>query len=202
MDIKICGLMRPDDVDSVNLAGPDYAGFIIDVPGSRRTLSPDRAAALSRQLAESIRAVGVFVDADPQLPTRLWDEGVIDVIQLHGQEDDWSIQSLQNGPGGRHRIVWKAFQIRGPEDVAAANASSADLVVLDSGQGSGLPFDWTLLRAVERPYMLAGGLDAGRIAQARMLPLLLGVDLSSGVETRGHKDRVKIRAAVAAAHKE
>lgn len=201
MRIKICGLTRNEDIRSANSVLPDYAGFIIDFPRSRRSLTPEQAASLSAGLSDGIAAVGVFVDADPALPARLADEGAIDVIQLHGSEDDSYIQALQHGPSGR-RTVWKAFVIASPEDVAAACASSADLILLDSGQGSGRTFDWSLLRLVTRPYMLAGGLDAGRIGRAQGLPNIFGVDVSSGVETDGFKDEAKIRAAVNAARKE
>lgn len=199
MRIKICGLTRDEDVRAVNAAKPDYAGFIIDFPKSRRSLSPEKTAALSAGLADEIAAVGVFVDADPALPARLADDGTIDIIQLHGNENDEYVRSLRSG--GR-RTVWKAFQIRSAEDVAAACASGADMIVLDSGQGSGAAFDWSLLADIDRPFILAGGLDAERIAAARDLPQLAGVDLSSGVETDGYKDGGKIRAAVEAAHKE
>lgn len=202
MRIKICGLTREEDVRSVNALRPDYAGFVIDFPPSRRSLTPEQADALSSCLADDIAAVGVFVDADPDLAARLADEGVIDIIQLHGSEDDDYVRRLQQGPGGRRRTVWKAFQVRSSADVAAARDSSADMIVLDSGQGSGRSFDWTLLRQVGRPFILAGGLDAERIAQVRDLPALAGVDLSSGVETDGCKDEDKIRAAVEAAHEE
>lgn len=200
MEIKICGLMRPEDVESVNLARPDYAGFIIDVPGRRRSLTPSEAAVLRSRLDPGIRAVGVFVDADPALPVRLANEGVIDVIQLHGEEDEAYIRRLRRA--APDAVIWRAFQVKGPADVEEAAACSADGLVLDSGQGSGRPFDWAVLGSMTRPFLLAGGLDAGRIAAARALPALQGVDLSSGVETEGHKDREKIRAAVAAARKE
>lgn len=198
MEIKICGLTRPEDVESVNAACPDYAGFIVDFPKSRRNLLPERVRELSAGLAPGIRAVGVFVDADPALPAFLADTGAIDIIQLHGNEDDAYIQALQSGG----RTVWKAFQIRRPEDVQAANRCCADTVLLDSGQGSGRAFDWTLLEGMERPYLLAGGLDAAQIPAVRELRQLTGVDISSGVETDGLKDGDKIRAAVAAARKE
>ncbi|MBD5560789.1 MAG: phosphoribosylanthranilate isomerase [Clostridia bacterium] len=202
MEIKICGLTRPEDIESVNAAGADYAGFIIGFPKSRRNLSPERAAALSAGLAAGIRSVGVFVDADPEVPAKLADTGAIDIIQLHGSEDEAYIERLKQRPGGTARTVWKAFQVAGPEDVQAACACSADMVILDSGQGSGRPFDWELLGGMTRPFLLAGGLDPGRISSVGGLEFLQGVDLSSGVETEGYKDRDKIRRAVAAARKE
>ncbi len=93
--IKICGLSREEDIANVNEAGPDYCGFIIQVPRSRRNVSPERAAELSIRLDGRITPVGVFVNAPAELPARLAREGIIRMIQLHGQEDEDYIQRLR-----------------------------------------------------------------------------------------------------------
>ena len=95
--------------------------------------------------------------------------------------------------------IWKAFKIRTPADLLAAEQSAADAVLLDNGYGTGEAFDWALAANFKRPFLLAGGLTPENIpaAIAAMHPLL--VDISSGVETDKVKDREKILAAVRAA---
>lgn len=199
MQIKICGLRRPEDIDYVNATMPDYAGFILGFPRSHRSIEAPELRSLRRKLAPGIRAVGVFVDADPAYIAQLYNEDLLDIAQLHGSEDEEYIQTLRaHCPG---LILWQAFRVQGPKDITAACASSADQILLDAGQGSGRSFDWSHLRQIERPYMLAGGLDAKRIEAAAALPHILGVDVSSGVETSGVKDFHKIKEAVSAARR-
>lgn len=198
--IKICGLSRPEDVEYVNAALPDFAGFVIDFPKSRRNVTPAGAHGLSRRLDRRICPVGVFVDEDVDTVADLYFSGAIRAAQLHGGEDEGYIAALRAAAPGL--AVWRAFRVAGPGDVAAAARSGADLVVLDNGQGTGERFDWSLLRGFERPYLLAGGLTPESIRSAVRLCRPWGVDLSSGVETQGFKDPKKIMAAVAAAGKE
>lgn len=208
MKIKICGLSRPCDIEFVNEARPDYCGFIIGVPDSRRNVTPERARMLRERLAEGIVPVGVFVDAPVREAAALAKEGVIGAVQLHGNEDEEYIARLREQTD---TPVIKAFRVRESADVLRANQSSADHVLLDNGPGgTGERFDWRLLSGMERPYFLAGGLSPFMIEEAAAAcarpgarrpeaePLLLGFDVSSGVETDGYKDKAKILAAVAA----
>ena len=195
--IKICGLSRECDIDYVNQARPDYAGFILRYPKSRRHVGTERAAALRKRLAPGIRAVGVFVDQPVEAVLADAQAIGLDVIQLHGQEDAAYIRALKQGTA---LPVWKAFRIRAAEDLAAARSSPADAILLDSGRGTGTPFDWDLLRGFDRPCILAGGLTPETIPAAIRQLDPWGLDLSTGVETDGFKDEQKIIAAVAAAH--
>ena len=198
--IKICGLSRPCDIAFVNEARPDWCGFIIDFPRSHRSVTPRQALALRRQLAPGIVPVGVTVDQPVEAVAALLREGVVDVAQLHGIEDESYLAALRaQAPG---HLLWKAFTFRTPDDLSAALASSADMILLDSGKGTGQTFDWSLLRGVARPFLLAGGLTPENIPRAVREVHPWGVDLSSGVETDRRKDRDKILAAVAAARKE
>jgi phosphoribosylanthranilate isomerase len=195
--IKICGLSRPCDIQYVNEAKPDYCGFIVNFPKSHRNVSPDTVRALVKDLDPAVTPVGVFVDQPVEDVAALLLDGTIRVAQLHGSEDEAYIASLRAlAPG---RPIWKAFKVRAPEDVAAANASSADLVLLDNGAGTGETFDWSLTSLARRPYLLAGGLTPQNLPQAIQGARPYGVDLSSGVETDKVKDRAKVLAAVAAA---
>ena len=194
--IKICGLCRDADIDYVNEAGPDYAGFILNFPKSHRNLTPEAAAALRDRLAPGIRAVGVFVDQPIETVLAAAETAALDVVQLHGHEDNAYIAALRRQTGCE---LWKAFKIRTAADLAAAEQSAADAVLLDNGYGTGAVFDWSLAAEFRRPFLLAGGLTPENIPEAirTMHPLL--VDISSGVETDKVKDRDKILAAVRAA---
>ncbi len=198
--IKICGLFRSCDIDFVNEAKPDWCGFIINFPKSHRNVTPDQVRALRERLDGTVTPVGVFVDQPAEAVAALLNDGTLSVAQLHGHEDRDYIAALRAlAPG---HPVWKAFKIRAAADLEQALASPADLVLLDSGQGSGQTFDWSLAAGVERPFLLAGGLTPGNIAQAVAAVHPYGLDLSSGVETDRVKDREKILAAVAAARKD
>lgn len=194
--IKICGLSREADIDFVNEARPDYVGFILCFPQSRRNVTAARAAALKSRLAPGIRAVGVFVDQPVETVLSAAETIGLDVLQLHGHEDGATIAALREKTA---LPVWKAFKVRSATDLKTAAESPADEILLDNGYGTGAAFDWTLAGGLDRPFFLAGGLTPETIpaAVAALRPKL--VDISSGVETEGVKDRAKILAAVAAA---
>lgn len=191
--IKICGLSRERDIDYANQYLPDYIGFVLHYPKSRRYISVERAQELGRLLNPGIQIVGVLVDQPLETAVSLLDDCVIDIAQLHGHEDEAYIKALKERTG---KEVWKAFQIRSAEDVAAAKASSADMVVLDSGMGSGEVFDWSLIADFDRPYFLAGGLSPQNAVRCVKQLHPYGIDLSSGVETNGVKDKGKISSVI------
>lgn len=163
-------------------------------------------------LVSGIRAVGVFVNCEPSFAAGLAEHGVIDVIQLHGQEDVEYIRKLRELT---MVPLIQAFQVEGPADLEKAAGSPADLVLLDHGAGgTGQAFDWTLLECgtgkdadldsgsgetgagcgagFGRPFFLAGGINDRNAAEAvkRFRPYAL--DASSGLETDGVKDFVKM----------
>ena len=194
--IKICGLMRPEDILYVNRVRADYAGFIL-AEGRRRTLDRERVKELAADLAPGILKTGVFVNQDPDWIAETVRITGIDAVQLHGSETEKEIlylrKLLDEGPGKQCRIV-RAFRVEGPEDILRAEKSSADLVLLDHGAGgSGEAFDWSLAGKAGRPFFLAGGLDAENVQEAIRLLKPWAVDVSSGVETGGKKDPEKIR---------
>lgn len=194
--IKICGLFGPEDGEAVEAALPDYAGFVF-APKSRRYIPPEAAGALRRRLPPSVVTVGVFVDAPVDLIAGLYRAGTIGVIQLHGRESAGDIAALRRALPGAE--IWKAYPIQTGRDLKAAADSAADRVLLDNGGGTGRSFDWALIRDFPRPFLLAGGLTPENIPEAIARFHPYAVDLSSGVESGGVKDREKIRAAVAAA---
>ncbi len=199
MKIKLCGLTRPCDIEAVNELQPDYIGFVF-AKKSRRYVSPEKAEELKAMLAPGIQAVGVFVNEEPEQIAALLEAGTIDVAQLHGQESETEIRRLRELTN--HPMI-QAFRIDTEQDVERANASTADYVLLDSGAGgTGTVFDWDLLQAIRRPYFLAGGLDTENLGTVKAKLNPYGVDVSSGIETDGYKDKEKMTAFVAAARKE
>ena len=199
MKIKLCGLTRPCDIETVNELQPDYIGFVF-AKKSRRYVSPEKAEELKAMLAPGIQAVGVFVNEEPERIVSLLEAGTIDVAQLHGQEGEREIRRLRELTD--HPLI-QAFRIDTEQDVERANASTADYVLLDSGAGgTGTVFDWDLLQAIRRPYFLAGGLDTENLGTVKAKLNPYGIDVSSGIETDGYKDKEKMTAFVAAARKE
>ena len=198
--IKICGLSRPADIEAVNALLPEYVGFVF-APASRRYVRPETAAQLRGMLDPRIRAVGVFVDERPETVAALLAEGVIDLAQLHGHEDEAYLARLRHLTD---RGIIQAFKIRSAADVRRAFESSADYILLDSGAGTGSTFDWEYLKQSEnrtgenRPYFLAGGLDPENVGRAVLEFSPFAVDVSSGVETDGWKDKNKMAAFVTA----
>lgn len=196
--IKLCGLTRPEDITAANVLEPDFVGFVF-APKSRRCVTAEQSKALRNHLLPSIQAVGVFVDEEPERVADLLEEGIIDLAQLHGGEDEDYLKRLR---ALTEKPIIQAFPIKTPKDLERAQASSADNILLDSGAGTGIPFDWTLLKNFRRPYLLAGGLGPDNVAQAIGFLHPWGVDVSSGIETGGMKDFHKMAAFVAAVRKE
>lgn len=192
--IKICGLRRQEDVQAVNEAKPDFAGFVVEVSRSFRSISVSRVRELTEELNREILAVGVFVNAPEELAAELLNDGTIALAQFHGQEDEEYIRRLRNLTD---KPLIRAFSVRTEEDIRRAMQSSADYILLDQGGGgTGTPFDWSLIPYMERPFFLAGGLGTGNLEEAihRLHPY--AVDLSSSVETERWKDSSKIQEAV------
>ncbi len=189
--IKICGLRSEEDIRIVNRCQPDYAGFIC-CSRFRRYVPSDTLEQLSKLLHPGIRKVGVFVDQPVEQIAQIVRRQLVDIIQLHGCEDERYISGLRQLIPSEIRIM-KAFQIHSAEDICQVEASTADDVLLDGGQGSGQTFDWRKIESMNRPFFLAGGLNPENVEEAvrRLHPC--AVDVSSGVETDGHKDEEKVR---------
>lgn len=186
--IKICGLFRPEDIEYVNEALPDYIGFVF--ARSRREVTGDAAARLREKLDPRIKAVGVFVDAPPEEVLQLLKRGVIDIAQLHGKEDSGYILKIKQEA---QKPVIKAVSVASEEDIRKAEEIPADYLLFDHGKGgTGKVFDWSLVQGCRKPYFLAGGLNTENIEAALASLSPFAIDTSSGVETDGRKDRDKI----------
>ena len=189
--IKICGLRRREDIELINEVLPDYCGFVIEVKKSSRNVSAEEVRMLVKNLDKRVIPVGVFVNARPELPAQLLNEGTLGMAQLHGQEDEDYIKILREMTD---KPLIKAFSVKTAGDIRKACQSSADYILLDQGSGgTGKTFDWSLIQNIDRPYFLAGGLGVHNLRQAIETLHPWAVDLSSSLETGGYKDPAKIR---------
>ena len=195
--IKLCGITRLCDIEAVNELKPEYIGFVF-AKKSKRYVAPEAAARLKSELSEEIQAVGVFVDESVEQVAKLLREHVIDIAQLHGSEDDDYIRTLRELTS---QPIIKAFRIKEESDLDEIEACSADYVLLDSGAGCGETFEWRLIKNIKRPFFLAGGLDASNANRAVHEIHPYAVDVSSGIETNGFKDKEKMRIFVTAVRK-
>ncbi len=187
MKIKICGIRRIEDADYLNEFKPDFAGFVF--APSKRQVDFDTARALRARLDKDIKTVGVFVNAEIEFIRRLAEERVIDLVQLHGDEDNDYIERLKSPVP-----VIKAQRVAAKEDIREYNCDMYlfDTLVKGVYGGTGRSFDRSILKDVKDPYFLAGGIDISNIGEALNLRPY-GIDISGGVETGGFKDREKIK---------
>lgn len=196
--IKFCGLSRICDIEMVNELRPEYIGFVF-ARESRRYVTVAKAAELKKRLDPRIKAVGVFVNEPPEIIAGLLNRNIIETAQLHSCEDESCIKRLRKLTD---RPIIQAFRIETIHDMKKAEQSPADHILLDSGAGTGTIFDWTLIHNINRPYFLAGGLSPANVKHALQTLHPYAVDVSSGIETNGYKDKNKMAAFVAAVRKE
>jgi phosphoribosylanthranilate isomerase len=201
--VKICGLMTPDAVDAAAAHGAAYAGFVFFAK-SPRHVSLETARALRRRLPAEVKAVALTVDASDDELAAISEAVQPDFFQLHGREDPARVGQIRSRFG---RPVIKAVAVGSAQDVAAARdyAGLADLLLFDAKPkvgddrpgGNARAFEWALMRGhvPAKPWLLAGGLDAGNLSRAVQESGARAVDVSSGVErVLGEKDGLLIRA--------
>lgn len=199
MKIKICGMFRTQDISFVNEALPDYIGFVF--AESSRKVSPEKAFQLRRMLDRKIKAVGVFVNNDIDFIADLVHNNIIDVVQLHGSEDIEFIKTLRERITDEIPII-KAFSAGSSEEVSKALEFPCDFILLDNGKGgTGKSFDWNLIgdKNISEKIFLAGGICLDNISDAVKLHPFC-IDVSSGAETNGIKDKNKITELVDTVH--
>ena len=196
--IKICGLSRIQDIEYVNESLPDFIGFVFTK--SRRQVEPEAAEKLKAALDRGVKAVGVFVNEDMSLIKSLCKDGIIDYIQLHGDEDNEYIAKLktQLEKAGCLKRIIKAVRVKDAGALNTAVEFDTDFLLLDTFTGkeyggTGKTFDWKLAKSISRPFFLAGGLRCDNVLQAVKTAGPFCVDISSGVETNGFKDGAKIK---------
>ena len=189
--IKICGIKRLEDIEIVNRYKPEYIGFVF--ADSKRKVSHDLAKELRNNLDSDIIPVGVFVDSPQDEILKLFDEGIIEIAQLHGSESEQFILDLKKKTDGELKTI-NAIEMTQEVDLLEYNDSNSDYLLLDSGKGSGKTFDWSLIRKdIKKEFFLAGGLNSKNVTQAIDEFNPYAIDLSSSLETNGFKDENKIK---------
>ena len=201
MKIKVCGIRRPEDVDIVNTYRPDYIGFVF--APTWRQIDVDTACSLKALLHPEIKSVGVFVNQPVSLLAEALTRGAVDFLQLHGQEDDSYETELvktlaQKGIKNSEEHLIRAYRIRSSEDFDHIGDTLAPLLLLDAYSprdigGTGEAFDWSMIRNIDKPFFLAGGITAENVLDAIKLAQPFGIDASSSLETDKAKDREKIK---------
>ncbi|MCE5974233.1 phosphoribosylanthranilate isomerase [Sinirhodobacter sp. WL0062] len=205
--VKICGLTRPEHVRAAADAGAAYLGFVF-FPKSPRNVSIAQARDLALEAPIGVAKVALLVDATDAEIGAILAEVPLDMLQLHGKESPARVAEIRARSG---LPVMKAVGVAEAADLAAIPAyeAVADQILVDAKApkdavlpgGNGLSFDWRLIAGREwaKPWMLAGGLTPGNVAEAIRLTGAKQVDVSSGVERApGEKDEALIRAFIAA----
>ena len=218
--VKFCGIRRTEDIEAVNRLKPDLAGFVF--AKSKRQVTKEQAAALKELLDPGIKTVAVLVNMPVEEAAALANTGIADLLQLHGDEDAAYITKLKTLTGAK---IIKAIRLRSgglpvqgngaEERVYTANAGLLaeavqadyylfDTFLPDTYGGTGKTFSLSLLKGmrIDKPFFLAGGLDADNVEEiirkvqkdATLLPNFCGVDVSGGIETDGVKDPIKMEA--------
>ena len=194
MKIKMCGLRRPDDIIYANEYLPDYIGFVF--AESRRKVSGEEAKNLGAQLDPFIKKVGVFVNEPVRSLITISKQAGLDIIQLHGDEGEEYIKEVKHETG---KELWKAVRVRMVKDIQEAQRLPADKLLLDSFSeesygGTGKVMDFAALDQadIRKPYFIAGGLTVENLPEILKKAEPYGIDISSGIETEGVKDREKM----------
>lgn len=191
--VKICGLKRSCDIDYANKYKPDYIGFVF--AKSSRQITPQQAKTLKERLDKGIKSVGVFVNEPIENIAMLCNESIIDVIQLHGDENNTYINQLK---ALTDKKIIKAVRVQSSDQVLQAEKLNCDYLLLDAYSkdaygGMGETFNWDIIPKLRKPFFLAGGLNDKNVSQAIQTVQPYCVDLSSGAEINGFKDEEKVR---------
>lgn len=194
MKIKYCGLRREEDIVYANEIVPDYIGFIF--APSKRQISAQQAQYLKSLLKPEIQAVGVFVNESAETVASIANQGIIDLIQLHGQEDADYIARLRASLCKEKQII-KAVRVQSVQDILDGDKLDVDFLLLDKYDpnqlgGTGEKFDWNLIQNIQKSFFLAGGITEENLSAA-MDRNPYGIDVSSGIETDGVKDYDKMK---------
>ena len=208
VQVKVCGISTDAALDAAAEAGAAYVGFVF-FPKSPRNILPEDAQGLAVRASDRLKRVALTVDASDAVLDRIVEVVPVDMLQLHGEETPDRVLEVRRRFG---MPVMKAISIRSEEDLGRIERYSdvSDQLLVDAKPaegdtrpgGLGVPFDWQLVADFDWPvpWMLAGGLNCGNVAEAIRLTNAQRVDVSTGVEVApGRKSAEKIRQFVTAA---
>lgn len=188
--LKICGIKREEDIELMNKYKPDFIGFVF--ADSSRKISYELSKTLKGKLNPQIKTVGVFVNHEINEILKLFQENIIDMAQLHGNESQDYINTLKEKTDNKLKII-KAIEIKSKNDLDNLNYD-VDFLLLDSGKGSGKTFPWHLVgQKIDKNFFLAGGINKDNINEAIEKFQPYAIDLSSSVEKEGFKDEELIK---------
>lgn len=195
MLIKICGITKLSEIEDLNELKPDYIGFVF--AKSKRQIDGKTAYRLKENLDKDIKTVGVFLNNTEEDILNVLKEVELDVIQLHGDENNNFIDSLKKKV---KCDIWKAVSISTKEEMDKAMRYNVGTLLLDgSNPGSGIAFDWKTLRDINlnKRIFLAGGINEENVLEGIREVKPDGIDTSSGVEIIDEfgrrKDKEKMR---------
>ena len=191
--VKICGITCKEDALAAVEAGADALGFVF-VEKSPRCVTPQKAAAIVRELPPFVQTVGLFVDEETDQINWAADFCGLDLVQLHGDEEPDDCVEI-------NRRVIKAFRVRDAASLAGIGRYRVAGYLLDAWSpdahgGTGRTFNWGLAESagIAGRLILAGGLTPENVAEAVRIVAPYAVDVSSGVESApGKKDPEKVR---------
>ena len=192
--IKICGLTKVEDVEAAVALGADCLGFVL-APSPRR-VSPEQIAEITAGVPAGISKIGVFVDAPVAGVIETVKSAALDLVQLHGSEDEIYTGHLRRAGIG----FIKVYRLGRDRGLPAAVPPGCRALLFDTflpgiAGGAGRSFDWSLVADwTGAPFFLAGGLEPGNVTRALEMVEPYGVDVSSGVEAApGVKDYDKLK---------
>lgn len=189
--VKICGIQTLKSARVAAQSGADFIGFVF--APSKRLISIEQAKQIAASLRDTVEIVGVFVNETVESIEQITKEIGLDYVQLHGDEPAEVAKQIS-------AKVIRAFSIDKVNPALLATYP-CDYFLIDSPPetyrgGSGKTFDWNLLDRIQIPrdkVILAGGLTKENVITAINQVQPLAVDVSSGVETAGTKDQLKIK---------
>lgn len=195
MLVKICGITEIEEIEELNKLKPDYVGFVF--AESKRKVNKEYAKIMISKLNKDIKSVGVFRNNKFNEILSILKEIRLDVIQLHGDEDEDFIYKLKEKTNCE---IWKAFSVRSYKDLLIVNKYPVDTILLDGSEpGSGEVFPWEILKksSISKNVLLAGGINEDNITEAINKIRPYGIDVSSGVESINRngqrlKDKIKM----------
>lgn len=198
MKVKMCGMRRVEDIAYANEVRPDAIGYIF-FPKSKRYVTGEQAKELDQKLDQNILSVGVFVNETIDTVAEIAKEVPLDVIQLHGDEDEAYIEQLKQQTD---KQIWKAVRVKETNDIKQAEKLPVEKLLLDTfteekdmygGTGKVMNYDLIPKEGISKPFFIAGGLHSKNIKEITEKVHPYGIDISSGIETDGYKDLTKMK---------
>jgi phosphoribosylanthranilate isomerase len=203
--VKFCGFQDADSIAGLIGLDVNMAGFIL--APSKRRVSLDRLKELTRAVPVGIKKVGVFVNPSLEEITATVEQGQLDVVQLHGEESPEFCKQVKKTLGVEIIKAWHIGRL--PDDEALSRMEQykegMDYLLLDTydpseAGGTGKAFRWDILPVFHKwctqqniPLMVAGGIKVDNVLQLLSGWQLHGIDVSSGIETEGLKDKKKMK---------